>query len=173
MPSITDKLKAEERNERTVRLWPEGKFFKAYERSAYLFVTQVKPYEGRRRYVDVVGHDVVQIGFPQSVLDQLKLNQKKEDDGSVTLRMESAFDEQQFLLWRDSLPQTEMKQKQMKETKQNPVVVAAPPAAIKKPTVELKVAARIRSVNLAAKTPMQCMLLLSELQAMLNEDNGE
>ena len=46
MPSINDKLKAEERNERTVRLWPEGMFFKAYERSAYLFVSQV-PFASR------------------------------------------------------------------------------------------------------------------------------
>lgn len=51
MPSIKEKLKLEERNERTVRLWPEGTFFKVYERSAYLFVTQVRVYEPRR-YVD-------------------------------------------------------------------------------------------------------------------------
>ena len=45
MPTIKDKLKAEERNERTIRLWPEGTFLKAYERSAYLFVKQVRNYE--------------------------------------------------------------------------------------------------------------------------------
>ena len=29
MPSIKDKLKAEERNERTIRLWPDGYGYKA------------------------------------------------------------------------------------------------------------------------------------------------
>lgn len=71
MPTIKDKLKAEERNERTIRLWPEGTFLKAYERSAYLFVKQVRNYEPRRRYVQAVGQDVVSIGFPQSVLGSL------------------------------------------------------------------------------------------------------
>ncbi len=52
MSSITDKLKLETANSQTVRLWPEGTFYKAYERSAYLFVTRLRPYEVKRRYVD-------------------------------------------------------------------------------------------------------------------------
>ena len=103
MPSIKDKLKAEERNERTVRLWPEGTFFKAYERSAYLFVTQVRQYEVRRQFVKAAGQDVVSTGFPQSVLSKLGVS-ASDDDGVKTIRMDTPIDEQQYLLWRDAVP---------------------------------------------------------------------
>ena len=52
MPAISEKLKLETANSQTVRLWPEGTFYKVYERSAYLFVTRLRPYEVKRRYVD-------------------------------------------------------------------------------------------------------------------------
>ena len=60
MPAISEKLKLETANSQTVRLWPEGTFYKVYERSAYLFVTRLRPYEVKRRYVDKVGGDVEQ-----------------------------------------------------------------------------------------------------------------
>ena len=93
MTSIKDKLKAEECNERTVRLWPEGMFFKAYERSAYLFVTQLKDYDVRRRYVDAVGRDVVWIGFPQSVLGKLEFTHATATDGAEVIKLSASVDE--------------------------------------------------------------------------------
>ena len=169
MPSIIDKLKAEERNERTIRLWPDGYGYKAYERSAYLFVQQVRNYHASRRYVDAAGQDVVSIKFPKSVVEQLQLNSKTENDGTVTIRMDSALDEQQFLLWRDDLPLTEMKRKAVIKSvpaavmPEAAVAPAVPPPAPAYSDVE----ARLRSFNLAAATPLDCMLLVNELQKML------
>lgn len=154
MPSIKEKLKFEERNERTVRLWPEGAFYKAYERSAYLFVSQVRSYEVRRLFVKSIGQDVMSIGFPQTVLTSLDMPHEKSADGAVVLQLSTPLDEQQFLLWRD-----------------------AQAAPIPNQTSEIKkehadIADRIRRFNLATATPMQCMLFLSELQQILNDDAG-
>ena len=50
MPDISKKLKLESANSQTVRLWPEGTFYKVYERSAYLFVSRLRPYEAKVLY---------------------------------------------------------------------------------------------------------------------------
>lgn len=150
MPSITDKLRIEARNERTIRLWPEGSFYKAYERSAYLFVTHLRAYEVKCRYIEAAGQDVVSIGFPQTSLGKLGVTSTEGELGSVTVKLDVSISEQEFLLWR--------------EAQSHPV--AEPIES----TAETTVAARIRSLNLASMTPMQSMMLLSELQAILQED---
>ena len=154
MPSIKDKLKAEERNERTVRLWPEGTFFKAYERSAYLFVMQVRNYEVRRRFVQAVGQDVVSIGFPQTVLTSLGLQHTSATDGSVEIRLDTPLDEQQYLLWREAQTFPTPDPSPQRGGEYVPPMVSA-------------VADRIRTFNLASATPLDCMLLISELQKMI------
>ena len=161
MPTIKDKLKAEERNERTVRLWPEGTFFKAYERSAYLFVMQVRNYEVRRRYVQAVGQDVVSIGFPQTVLTSLGLQHTSATDGSVEIRLDTPLDEQQYLLWRESI-----------HTTPGPTPDPSPERGGELPVSKVEardspVIKRLRVFNLATATPLDCMLLVHELQNMI------
>lgn len=163
MPSIKDKLTLEERNERTIHLWPEGKFFKAYERSAYLFVTHVKSYEVRCRYVDVAGCDVLHIGFPQSVIDSMELRPNKEDNGSVTLQMKTALDEQQYLLWREAHKSATEGNETLRRTE-------APRSSVTSSEVHA-VISRLRTFNLASSTPLDCLLLVSELQKMISEKN--
>ena len=176
MPSIKDKLKAEERNERTVRLWPEGTFFKAYERSAYLFVTQVRQYEVRRQFVKAAGQDVISIGFPQTVLASLGLQHEKNVNGTEEIRLDTPLDEQQFLLWREAqdYPTPDPSPKRDGE-----LMVCAEDAGDPLPSegrgrggVITSVVDRIRRFNLATATPMQCMLFLSKLQQILNDDAG-
>ena len=172
MPNITGKLKAEERNERTVRLWPEGYGYKAYERSAYLFVTQVRNYQVSRRYVDAAGLDVVSIKFPKLVIDKLALSLRHEDDGSVSFRMDTALDEQQYLQWRDSISLTV---EARKSSTVGTVLSVQPCTERTVPTVlpEHDVAERIRMFNLAAATPLECMLFLSELKQKLTSGDGK
>lgn len=166
MPSIKDKLIAEERNDRTVRLWPEGYAFVAYERSAYLFVSQVKRYEVIRRYIEVAGQDVVSIKFPKSVIEKQGLSAKNETDGSVTFKTATALDEQQYLLWRDALPMATAVKKNVR-TVMKPEQPAVP--VRENPDEEDEVVSRLRAFNLATATPLDCMMLVSELQKMLRE----
>lgn len=177
MPTISDKLKLETANSQTVRLWPEGTFYKVYERSAYLFVTRLRPYEVKRRYVDKVGGDVVSTAFPRMVLGGLGVDYQKNDDETVTIRLDCCIDEQQFLQWRNALPLTAQPAKRPIQTTtatKPPTVVAQtlePTESAETPppttSIETIVADRIRTFSLASATPIDCMLLLSELQGLL------
>ena len=157
MPSIKEKLKAEVGNERTIRLWPEGTFYKAYERSAYLFVKQVRPYQVR----NVVAQNVVSVGFPQSVLKSLGVNSHSERDGSVTFGVDTPLDEQQYLLWYDDIQPTDKVRVQPSAPEKGAVVDGN---ITNQSSTILR---RLREFNLANATPTQCLLLVSELQNML------
>ena len=184
MPAISEKLKLETAYSQTVRLWPEGTFYKVYERSAYLFVTRLRPYKVKRRYVDKVGGDVVSTAFPRTVLGGLGVDYQKNDDETVTIRLDCCIDEQQFLQWRNALPLTAQPQPAKRQEAARPLVASPMPEAqpmeaespavpdpaetLERPvSVERMVADRIRTFGLASATPIDCMLLLSELQRIL------
>lgn len=183
MPSINDKLKLEAHNERTIRLWPEGKFLKAYERSAYLFITHVRAYEATRKYVGVVGGDVVSIGFPESVLGALGMPYEKDGTGVVLLHVSVGIDEQQYFLWRDTLPLVNNGTRVSHPREQQaelPVMCAEPQVGHLRSdaepqvghlrtSVEALVVGRLRDFSLATATPLECMMLVSELQKMISE----
>ncbi len=157
MPTIKEKLDYEQHNERTVKLWPEGIFFAAYERSAYLFVSCVKSYQVRREFIKAVDCDVMEIGFPKSVLPQLPYKATDCGDGSMMLILDTPIDEQAFQLWRQRIVLTATAQPATDAS----AMVATPAGAY---AVEHDVAERIRQLNMASMTPMQCMVLLAELQ---------
>lgn len=55
-------------------LFLEGFFWKAYEKSAFLFVTEVKPYRPIKKAIKKMNTEVVSIGFPASLIEQIKQN---------------------------------------------------------------------------------------------------
>lgn len=68
---ILNKLRYESENTNVVHLWLEGMFWKAYERSAYLFVRRISGYKPYKKYVRSVGGEVVAIGFPSKAIEKL------------------------------------------------------------------------------------------------------
>lgn len=68
---ILNKLRYESENANVVHLWLEGMFWKAYERSAYLFVRRISGYKPYKKYVRSVGGEVVAIGFPSKAIEKL------------------------------------------------------------------------------------------------------
>jgi len=68
---ILNKLRYETENTNVIHLWLEGMFWKAYERSAYLFVHRISEYKPYKKFVRAVGGEVVAIGFPSKKLDKL------------------------------------------------------------------------------------------------------
>ena len=64
MASINEILTAESKTDHSVRLYREGTlFFRAYERSAYLFVHHVRMYEIHHKYFKVCNSDVVWVSI--------------------------------------------------------------------------------------------------------------
>lgn len=68
MSNLQEILSNESENTHSIYLYREGVFYKAYERSAYLFVKNVKPFMVKKRFVKSVNQEVVSIGFPTNSL---------------------------------------------------------------------------------------------------------
>ena len=108
-------------------------------------------------FIKAVDCDVMEIGFPKSVLPQLPFKATDCGDGSMMLILDTPIDEQAFQLWRQRIVLTTTAQPATDAS----AMVATPAGAY---AVEHEVAERIRLLNIASMTPMQCMVLLAELQ---------
>ena len=53
----------------TIYLYREGLFWRAYEVSAFLFVTYIKEYRAIKKYYKVVQDDVIYVGFHHTNFD--------------------------------------------------------------------------------------------------------
>ena len=161
MASINEILASEAKTNHSVRLFREGSlFFRAYERSAYLFVHHVRMYEIHHKYFKVCNNDVVWLGFPQKSLPSLGCQYVENADGTVSILVEVEIDEQQFQQW---------KSEQISHQK---LLVMDVPFTTKTDKDEAEVLQRLRTFNLAGSTPMETMLFVSELQRMLNKGKG-
>ena len=68
---IEDNLKKEDQNKDKIYLYAEGIFWKAYERSAFLFFKNLKSYNVKTRFYKKVNRDVKYLGFPMSSLNKI------------------------------------------------------------------------------------------------------
>lgn len=68
MRTLEEIVGSEDKNLSQVVLYPEGMFYKAYKRSAYVCATRISPFKPSRKRVKYLGRDVVSIGFPIGAL---------------------------------------------------------------------------------------------------------
>lgn len=64
MNALTHILSTERNNTSHIYLYREGIFYKAYERSAYAFVTTVQQFMVKKKFFKCTNCEVVSIGFP-------------------------------------------------------------------------------------------------------------
>lgn len=60
----------EDANPGQVYLFPEGAFYKAYQKSAWLLCTRVHPFKVSARPLKGLDGPLLSVGFPQSSLDK-------------------------------------------------------------------------------------------------------
>lgn len=112
MSSIDKILESESQNNGSfIRLYPEGAFYKAYERSAWLACVYLGRLLVKKRFVKKVNLNVTSVGFPISSLEKWAGGRRIETHD------------------------------------------------------------RILSFPIENKTPMECMMFLSELKVLLNAKN--
>lgn len=164
MAQIKDILDKEKENDCTfVRLYAEGIFYKAYERSAWTACRVSHPFKVKKRYVRKVGQDVVSIGFPKTSLWKWAGERRVEDDAdeSVLIHLSDdefvPFEEKEFEKWKAgaALPVNEA---MMERTATETVLTTS---------VESDICQSIRRFPIENKTPMECMLFVSELKSRL------
>ena len=97
----------EENNEGKVYLFPEGLFYKAYEKSAFLLCKLVHPFKVSIRSYKGIKDSIASIGFPKSSLE--KFSSKLEQDistlppqpGGVVLFIKEKPDCSGFCEWKE------------------------------------------------------------------------
>ncbi|MDR1632064.1 MAG: hypothetical protein LBR97_04180 [Dysgonamonadaceae bacterium] len=147
-----------------VHLYKEGVFWIAYEQSAYYFWLK-KGYKPTKKFVKSIKKEIVSIGFPQSALpSNINSNclMEKDEINLKTFLLEESIDEDAFEQWKMQVPVYDALQ--AKESRIETALKEVLPNGI---------AAKIRDFPIAGKTPMECMLFLSEMQHELtNNSNG-
>lgn len=144
MPSINEILENESQNNCSfILLYPEGMFYKAYERSAWLACMYLGNLLVKKRYIKKVQQDVVSVGFPKSSIEKWAGGRKiRTMDNYVMIILDDSeiqeYSDEIFHKWKDSGNESE------------------------------EIYDRILSFPIENKTPMECMIFLSELKEKLN-----
>lgn len=97
-------IEFEETNRSVIRLYLEGTFWKAYEKSAFAFSTRVKQYRVLRKESKTLGQDILYIGFPSAALDSTLsgLMTRTLNEKTMDVVLSYPINDNEFLLWRDS-----------------------------------------------------------------------
>lgn len=163
MSSLIDNLSQESKNTDRIYLYREGVFYKAYERSAYLFVKHIKPFMVKKRLVKSVKREVVSIGFPtNSLYNYFSKEQVREFENGATVELDKKIDLVEFEQWRRNI-------RLIKDTPQNPSGQMQQTFAAEEPipAAEKNIVMQIKMFPIEAKTPLDCMMFLSNIKKQL------
>ena len=97
-------IEFEETNTGVIRLYLEGSFYKAYERSAFAFCTRIKDYKVLRKESKTLGRDILYVGFPMTALDRTLADSIIQTIDEKTLRiiLPAPISLNGFEEWRDA-----------------------------------------------------------------------
>lgn len=161
MSTLQEILKSEFTNTNKIHFYREGVFYKAYERSAYAFVTQVKPFMVKKQFVKSVNQEVVSIGFPTNSLRSYFAADKIQEKGNeAEVPLDIAVNLSDFESWREHVAITPAKEPSVK-------INSKTSSTVETSENERTIAIKIKTFPIEMKTPLECMLFLSELKKML------
>lgn len=163
MSQISSILSREIHNLHCIYFYREGVFYKAYERSAYLFVKHVRSFQVKKKFIKNVGNEVVSIGFPtNSIGNYFSQSSIKEDDNEVKVELDTELDPLEFASWKKSIELTSETNKKSKSVLSSHQHIESTDNA-----TECAVVMKIKTFPIEGKTPLDCMLFLSELKKTL------
>ncbi len=155
--TIKDIFERERENRTKIYLYKEGIFFKAYEQSAFAFATQRRDYMPKAKMVKSINQKIVSLGFPQSALNKYLDRVVKREEKTVVLECDP-IDVDRFQEWKQKIP-FEIEKPQ-------------PTESIQSENSQMKrIFERIRTFPIETKSPMECMLFVSEIKKELS--NGD
>ncbi len=136
-----------------IRLYEEGLFYKAYEYSAYLFVKHIKSYQVRKKFYKNIAQEVVAIGFPKNSFETVVPKKIAiEEEGKVKiLQLNATVATDEYKQWKENIPLGNSKTAVKEVFTDN-----------EKCVLDL-----IRNFRIENKTPMECMLFVSEIKTKL------
>jgi len=158
MSSISDIIKTESENVSSIYLYQEGIFWKVYQKSAYAVHTRFrKDFMVKTKFVKVASCNVYSIGFPLSSFPSVFQDAEVEKIGGKIIRINTdAISEDDYARWTNG---HQAKAEMPSAESRSGSTGCSSDAVIK----------RLRDFNLSSSTPLQCMMLVSELQTLLKE----
>lgn len=163
MPQISTILHDEQQNVGDrIRLYAEGIFYKAYERSAWVACRVLHPFMVKKRAVRKVGQEVVSIGFPKTSLEKWAGKRRVEHigDDCVVIYMNDdealPFVVDEYEAWKAGIALVTKETTEIDEPK-NAVIGGA----------GAEVCQAILRFPVESKSPLECMLFVAELKRML------
>lgn len=151
---------------RTIRLFPEGTFYRAYEWSAWLCVRYLQDFKPTKRKFKSEDSSVVFIGFPVSSLEKYTPSGASvsvgADKSAVLTLPEEVFQgvtdagqlQTDFGDWKNSVPQTETAKKD----------AAIDHSAASRPGRLTDIMHRILAYPIEQKSPLESMQFLAEIK---------
>lgn len=138
-------IEYEDGNKDTIRIYKEGLFAKAYEKSAFLLCRR-KPLKPTLKFIKKVNREIVSVGMPfDKALELLKGSESEMQEKVATFRT-IPLDEQEYSKWRESL------------------LVAAPKEAIENPRKDFEIFSMIQQFDLLNSTPLDCFNFVKRLK---------
>ncbi len=160
--NLKDKLEAESTSEPIVFLHMEGMFWKAYEQSAMRFVKEIKAYKLLKKHIKAIKKDVVSLGFPSGSLEDILSGREytRENDKLVSFKVENVYTPEEFEEWKSQISLIE--ETSASESCQSQTISGLT-------TVERGVISQLMAFSVETASPIQCMMLVSNLQAQLKK----
>ena len=159
----TERVRQTDEQQRTIHLYADGTFYRAYEWSAWLCCVYIKQFKVTKRMVKTVDADMLFVGFPQTSLEKFvpegsTLNPIDEKHQVLVLSeamikgKETTQDN--FDQWRTAIP--------MVQAKENPA-----PQLDHRPVSLTGVMKKVLEYNVLEHSPMECMTFISDIQRQL------
>lgn len=158
------KLNSESTEQPLIRLHLEGMFWKAYEQSALRFLREIKAYKVLKKQVKSLGGDVVTLGFPSAKLEEV-LNGREYTrigDKEITVPSQVVFTQEEFNEWKRGVA---MQMEAVMPKSRSPNADTGF-STFSSESVR-QVIERLFSFSVETASPIQCMMLVSELQTLL------
>jgi hypothetical protein len=152
----TSEIVSLEQSYEGIILHKEGMFWRAYELSAYIFVTSIKAYNAKSKFYKNIKQDIVYVGFPISYMDTItelcraKGYNIKQRGNSVHIACDT--DKNGYEDWKLSIVQTQA----MSEAEDD------------KSINKSAILSEIIAYPLATKTPMEAQQFLYNIQLRLH-----
>jgi hypothetical protein len=144
-----------------IRLYKEGVFWVGYEHDAYR-LCHIRKLRPTRRYVKAAGREVVSAGFPDSCLEDILsfFTHIARNATLVIAQCTEAVALQEYEAWKSGVG--------LRVVSVSSSQTAAPPGKTDSPAPDRQsyISERIRTFRLSSSTPMECMRLIEELQAV-------
>lgn len=160
MSTIKERIEKERSNTDKIYLYKEGIFYRAYERSAYLWINHICNYEIKCRNIKAVGKVIVYLGFPMSVLENKvkDYNYKFESDYvEIDLGNAEVFDDDIYDEWHKQI-----------EFKNEKITNCIEVKEFKAETI----IDEIIKYPIETSSPLDCMMFLSQLKKRCSTDGN-